>query len=81
MQSEADIALGMDHIQRRLARLYKQAYKVNSFFLFSTPKNPAWRVEKVLILSSVPDPDPQFFWNPDPLVRALDPDPSIIKQK
>ncbi len=32
MQSEADIALGMDHIQRRLARLYKQAYKVKCFF-------------------------------------------------
>jgi hypothetical protein len=25
--SEADIALGMDHIQRRLAGLYKQAYQ------------------------------------------------------
>jgi hypothetical protein len=34
MQSEADIALGMDHIQRRLARLYKQAYKVKFCFPF-----------------------------------------------
>jgi hypothetical protein len=34
MQSEADIALGMDHTQRRLARLYKQAYQVKFFLLF-----------------------------------------------
>ncbi len=48
MQSEADIALGMDHIQRRLARLYKQAYKVKCCFPF-LHKNPACREEKVLI--------------------------------
>ncbi len=30
-----------------------------------------------------PDPDPHVFGHkdPDPLVRGMDPDPSIIKQK
>ncbi len=32
--------------------------------------------------SSVPDPpDPRVFWPPDPQVRGMDPDPSIIMYK
>jgi hypothetical protein len=41
-----------------------------------------------IVNSSVPDPDPNpdptdphVFWHPDPLVRGMDPDPSISKQK
>jgi hypothetical protein len=90
MQSEADIALGMDHIQRRLARLYKQAYKVRFFsFLLLKIQHVGKKVSyfeasmilvcfvSMLLIRS------RISWirmllglqDPDPKVRGTDPSP------